>query len=713
MSVINTNVKSLVSQESLRQNNISMSTAMERLSTGFRINSSKDDAAGLAISTRMTSQLRGFSQAMRNVNDGISMTQTADGSLSQVNEMLQRMRELAVQASSGLMGSGDRSKMQLEVEQLKFQINDVASSSNFNQIKLLDGSAKSLSVQSGVNAGEILAMQFDSVKTADIGTGVKASLSSSGGISTPVAAATSVNGALSAGALSINGVAVGESFAPDDSKSAGSVLQISASAIAKVAAINRVSAESGVVAKVGNTTAVGSAMTIDAGGVGTVGTISVNGVTTASITTSGTSLALSRKMVVDAINAISGQTGVKAIDSNEDKKGVELFAADGRNILLVTTTLSTATTGLGSADANYVGSFDLSSSTAGSSITIGGAVGAVLANSGLNIGSYTTDTATVTSKVRANAAEGVAPAIGTTGLLQGSTLVINGTNIGAASSNDDTFSIQTTASTAAASAIAIAAAINKKTSQTGVTATVQANVLQGAGFAAATAATIYINGQSIIVDTTTRDNVVTGINTKSGQTGVVASNYGLGVQLTAADGRNILIGGNTAAASLGLTGVTIGAAATQAGSTAFYSTVKLTSDKAFEVNAGADGVANFELLGFRQGVFGGSSNGDKVATVDVGTALGAQSALKVIDDALSNVASNQARAGAYSNRLEKIANVIAQTSESLSASRSSIQDADYATETSALAKSQIISQAATAMLAQANQSAQSVLALLK
>jgi len=119
------------------------------------------------------------------------------------------------------------------------------------------------------------------------------------------------------------------------------------------------------------------------------------------------------------------------------------------------------------------------------------------------------------------------------------------------------------------------------------------------------------------------------------------------------------------------------------------------------------------LLGFRQGVFGGSSNGDKVATVDVGTALGAQSALKVIDDALSNVASNQARAGAYGNRLEKIANVIAQTSESLSASRSRIQDADYATETSALAKSQIISQAATAMLAQANQSAQSVLALLK
>lgn len=238
-------------------------------------------------------------------------------------------------------------------------------------------------------------------------------------------------------------------------------------------------------------------------------------------------------------------------------------------------------------------------------------------------------------------------------------------------------------------------------------------MLQGTGFTAATAATVYINGQSIIVDTTTRDNVVTGINTKSGLTGVVASNYGEGVQLTAADGRNILIGSVTAAASFGLTGVAIGAGVAAGTSRAYYSSVKLTSDKAFEVTAGADGKANFELLGFRRGVFGGSGNGDKVATVDVGTALGAQSALKVIDDALSNVASNQARAGAYGNRLEKIANVIAQTSESLSASRSRIQDADYATETSALAKSQIISQAATAMLAQANQSAQSVLALLK
>jgi len=100
MSVINTNVKALVAQESMRSNNLKLSTAMERLSTGLRINSAKDDAAGLAISNRMTAQIRGMSMAIKNANDGISMAQTADGAYGQVTSMLQRMRELAVQAAN-------------------------------------------------------------------------------------------------------------------------------------------------------------------------------------------------------------------------------------------------------------------------------------------------------------------------------------------------------------------------------------------------------------------------------------------------------------------------------------------------------------------------------------------------------------------------------------------------------------------------------------
>ena len=135
MSVINTNVKALVAQESMRSSNLSMSQAMERLSTGSKINSAKDDAAGLAISNRMTSQIRGMAKATNNVNDAISMTQTAEGAIGNVGDILQRIRELAVQAGSGTMNNTDRASIQLEVGQLKNQIDDIAKKTNHNNIK--------------------------------------------------------------------------------------------------------------------------------------------------------------------------------------------------------------------------------------------------------------------------------------------------------------------------------------------------------------------------------------------------------------------------------------------------------------------------------------------------------------------------------------------------------------------------------------------------
>ncbi|MGA1336308.1 MAG: flagellin, partial [Burkholderiaceae bacterium] len=171
MSVINTNVKALVAQESMRSNNSKLSTAMERLSTGLRINSAKDDAAGLAISNRMTAQIRGMSMAIKNANDGISMAQTADGAYGQVTSMLQRMRELAVQAANGAVSGSDRESIQLEIEELKAEINNVAERTNFNGIKLLDGSAQDIKLQTGTNEGELMSVGFSSVKATDIGSG--------------------------------------------------------------------------------------------------------------------------------------------------------------------------------------------------------------------------------------------------------------------------------------------------------------------------------------------------------------------------------------------------------------------------------------------------------------------------------------------------------------------------------------------------------------
>ena len=156
MSVINTNVKALVSQESMRSSNVSLSQAMERLSTGSKINSAKDDAAGLAITNRMTSQIRGMAKAIGNVNDAISMSQTAEGAMGNVGDILQRMRELAVQAATGTMNDTDRGSINLEVTQLRAQIDDIANKTNHNNIKLLDGSAQNVVIQSGVNAGDTL-----------------------------------------------------------------------------------------------------------------------------------------------------------------------------------------------------------------------------------------------------------------------------------------------------------------------------------------------------------------------------------------------------------------------------------------------------------------------------------------------------------------------------------------------------------------------------
>jgi flagellin len=140
MSVINTNVSSLIAQNAITSNSNAQSTAMQRLSTGLRINGAKDDAAGLAIASKMTSQIRGLDQAVRNANDAASMLQTADGALSTVTDMLQRMRELAVQSSNGTNGSSDQSNLNDEFQQLKQEIGRVGLTTTWNGMNILDGS---------------------------------------------------------------------------------------------------------------------------------------------------------------------------------------------------------------------------------------------------------------------------------------------------------------------------------------------------------------------------------------------------------------------------------------------------------------------------------------------------------------------------------------------------------------------------------------------
>ncbi len=723
MTIINTNLSALKAQNGGRMAMMGMERAMERLSTGLRINSAKDDAAGLAIAQRMTADVRGLTVAIRNAGDGISLAQTAETAMGEITNMLQRMRELAVQAANGTMSAEDRAALQVEVAQLKGEIENVAQRTNFNGIRLLDGTSKDLTLQTGARAGETVRLGINSTRTSDLGTGEAPGLTATGRFelfNTDIATTRTNavnNGRLRAGDVIINGVAVGQSLASDDTLSIGAK---EASAIAKAAAINRVSSQTGVRAVVNSTVMEGSAMTAAAGD----GTITINGVTTAPVFVTADA-ALSRSRVVAAINAISGQTGVTAIDTGADNLGVRLVAADGRNIEVTLTennaTFNAATTGL--RPGLQTGTYSLLSENGGP-ITVSAPPNPTTASpgqvsrAGLQAGRFVAGVSQASTDTRAPNT-GNALALGD--------LVINGVTIRASRGEDDTVSnTVATSSTKARSAVAIAAAINAASAQTGVTARANAVAIDGAAYAAHTAAwTLTINGIDInILADATRDVFIQTVNQFTGVTGVRVEDNGQGLSYVAQDGRNVSISVGTgiaaAAAGLGTSALIRGSsqaytvvAGAHTGAQTVFGTITLESAKSFTVNAGSQGYANFRALGFEVGTYGAESGGLRIKDVDISTQQGASEALASIDAALKSVSLNRAELGAVQNRLEATISNLTSANTNTIASRSRIQDADFAQETTALARSQILQQAAQAMLAQANQSQQGVLQLLR
>jgi len=193
MSVINSNISALTAQSALAANSRSQSTSMQQLSTGLRINSAKDDAAGMAIAAKMTSQIRGLDQAVRNANDGISLLQTADGSLTAVSDMLQRMREISVQAASDSNVTSDRTALNNEFSQLRNEINRVASNTQWNGMNILDKSIDSgsglLNFQVGANAGQTIAMTIGNFSTTSATQGTTAAVTTTTPASGPGASA--------------------------------------------------------------------------------------------------------------------------------------------------------------------------------------------------------------------------------------------------------------------------------------------------------------------------------------------------------------------------------------------------------------------------------------------------------------------------------------------------------------------------------------------
>ena len=690
--IINTNIGSLIAQRNLNNTQADGLQALERLSSGLRINSARDDAAGLAIATRFTAQVRGLTVAMRNAGDGISLAQTAEGALGAMTESLQRLRELALQASNATNSDSDRLALNAEAQQLIEEISRVSEQTNFNGRNLLDGTFSS-SVQIGTNAGETVDISINQVTADKLGGGIGAGVSAVG-----------TSAALSNGDLILNGVSVGASAAGDDTASVQDGAQ---SAISKAAAINAVSDQTGVTAEVNTNTVGGAEMTA----AGLTGAITVNGVSI-DITTGGDSAAADRANVVSAINARSEQTGVVAIDTGSDTAGVVLEAVDGRNITLTNetgSTLTQAATGLAIDDTagntvNFTGGFTLISGD-GSDIVIDGGDGTTtgnLTNSGLARGTYGGTAAAVAS----TATDG-------TNALSAGDLVINGVSIDAARAADDT------ASDAAnnASGIATAAAINRSSDQTGVTAQANATAVVGtqADGAAGATATITVNGVALSAVTTTADSeadrttAVDAINAVSGRTGVIASDNGTSISLSAEDGRNITIAvaesAAGSAAHVGLGGLVTASTTT--------SRVTLSSASEFQVEAGVNGDDEVVAAGFEQGTFGGATDGQFLTDVDITTVAGAEKALSAVDNALDSVNAERANLGAVQNRLDSTIGALAINAENLTSARSRIQDADFARESAELSRTQVLQQAGISILAQANAQPQLVLTLLQ
>ena len=231
--IINTNIASLNAQRNLNKSQDSLNTSLQRLSSGLRINSARDDAAGLAISNRFTAQINGMDQAARNANDGISLAQTAEGALGEITNNLQRIRQLAVQSRNATNSASDRAALDTEAQQLKAEIDRVASTTTFNGVKLLDGSFSNQSFQVGANVGETITVgNFVNAQSANLG---------SSSVAQVTGAAASTFGAIAAGDLTINGVSVGAIGADTNAANRASSI---------AAAVNSYSSQTGVYATV-------------------------------------------------------------------------------------------------------------------------------------------------------------------------------------------------------------------------------------------------------------------------------------------------------------------------------------------------------------------------------------------------------------------------------------------------------------------------------
>ncbi len=620
--VINTNIQSLTAQRNLNTSQSALQVSLTRLSSGLRINSAKDDAAGLAISERFTTQIRGLNQAIRNANDGISLAQTAEGALAETSNSLQRIRELAVQSANSTNSASDRGALNAEAAQLLAEVNRIAQTTQFNGQGILDGTFASSQFQVGANANQVISFGIKGASTNKLGA-----YQASGALAVSSTAFSGTN-------FSINGVDVSASV----QTSAAGVTD--ASAAAKATAINSVSNQTGVTATASNTVT-GSA---PVAGIGlNNGDLLINGIAVGSIAKDASAITQGQN-AADAINAVTNQTGVAAT-VNLSTGALTLAASDGRDIQIKAGNAN---------DVNIVR--DIFNATG------------LDANSGNDASGHATFDVGLAA---------------TNGIVATDTVAANEVVVGTTGAGGDTFKVD------------------------GITYQFYDATKTYTGSNIGVALTLGAGDQTDAVG----NALVTAITAQrsAGNTTVTASYSGGTLSLTQAlygdAGLTVDKSGLTDAAVADISGgVTDGTAAADKVAKDNRGTLTLSSASNFTFSESDSGVAGLQSA---------STALTQLASVDISTVAGANSAISVLDGALSQVSSIRADLGAIQNRFQSTISNLSTTSENLSAARSRIQDADFAAETAALTRNQILQQAGVAILSQANALPQNVLALLK
>ena len=601
MTVVNTNVGALAAQASMAKNSKALETAVERLSSGLRINSASDDAAGMAISNRLESQINGLNQAIRNAADGQSLIDTAEGAQEEVVNLLQRLRQLAVQSANDTNSAVDRLYIEKEADAILAEVNRISDQTRWNGMKLLDGTFDSVQFQVGHKRQEDIELSIRSSAASAIGTRrVEGTGSHLAGTTQGIDAHNlTVAGHVGSKVITVAGGADAKTVAASVNQNT-ELTGVSATAVTK-AEIVAVHSTGNVQFVIGTDTSTSNSATITSTNISATSDISA---------------------LRDAINDKSGTTGITAEVVNNDKSRIILTHATGDDIVI---------SGI---------------STSGPALTV------------RSLGADETDTNSM-------------------------------------GSTDTTASM--VVGTRAASATALATAVQADTAGTvlGISTTTHigsAVVVTPAGSNAAH--TYTITGLNMDGETVTETITVTAAAVTS------ANQYATLLSIIEADGDQ-----QTGTLSVGFE-----ASRSTSGAT-FVGQMQFDSVRSFSVTSSAGTAASDNFTG--GGTTADASTFLNVGTVDLATVANAEKAIAIIDGALSMTDLARAEQGAISNRLDNTISNLTNVVLNSEASNSHIKDADFAKESSNLTKAQILAQASTAMLAQANASKQNLLALLQ